>query len=89
MKLDQIKVGEVYGAKVSGSVVRVRVLRIEERYDHKDRLTYRIVCVNLRTGREIVCRSPQRLRALAGPVAQSAEVEAILRSAGVVCFRRS
>lgn len=59
MRLVDVKVGAVYGCKVSGTLTRVRVESIQSGLGR-----VRIVCRNLRTGREIVCKSAQRLRSL-------------------------
>jgi hypothetical protein len=65
MKLNEIKVGGTYLCKVGGALTRVRVLRIESRELFGRRGTgLRIVCTNLKTGREITRRSPQALRPL-------------------------
>jgi len=62
MKLNDVVIGNSYTCKVSGRLTRVQVLRIDERTDWKGRTTNRIVCCNEATGREIICRSAQRLR---------------------------
>jgi hypothetical protein len=65
MKLKDVKVGERYHAKVSGSLRVVRVVRFHTRYDsftRREKTT--IECVNEMTNRTITVRSPQRLRPL-------------------------
>jgi len=67
MKLSQVVIGETYIAKVSGGLTRVRVDRIEEGSGWNGRSCTRIICTNIKTGRKIICRSPQRLRPLVLP----------------------
>ena len=55
MKRKDVEIGAVYIANVSGNRVRVRVLR-ESQYGKG------FVAKNLTTGREIHCKSAQRLR---------------------------
>jgi len=61
MKSADIKIGEVYLAKVSGQLQRVRVTRDFTRYN-PTRHGWR--AVNLATGRELRIKSSQRLRPL-------------------------
>lgn len=62
MRAKQIEVGGTYTAKVSGTLTRVEVLRIGEtsRFGGSMRTVY--YCRNLRTGRDVFVRSPQRFR---------------------------
>ena len=62
MKLSEIVVGEVYLCKVSGRIVPVKVEKLSEILSFKGRYTTHIICRNTLTGRQVVCRSPQRLR---------------------------
>ena len=70
MKGNDIKVGGVYTAKVSGTVQRVRVAAAVERFgpppDYRARDTWQ--CVNLATGRAVLVRSAQRFRAEVPPL---------------------
>ena len=68
MKLNEVQVGGVYLAKVSGSLQVLRVVRLHTTYDSfRKREKTTIECVNERTGRTIVVRSPQRLREMKIP----------------------
>ena len=67
MKLAEVQVGGRYTCKVSGRVVTVQVASIDEvelyrGRDHRGRAAHQVKARNLETGREIVIRSPQRLR---------------------------
>ena len=61
MKLKDIEIGGRYLAKVSGKLVRVRVVEIREASSYGSAKTL-IEAVNESTGRRITIRSPQRLR---------------------------
>jgi hypothetical protein len=68
MKLNEVQIGGRYLAKVSGSLQVLRVVRLHTRYDSfRKREKTTIECVNERTGRTIVVRSPQRLREMKIP----------------------
>ena len=62
MKAKQIEVGGTYAAKVSGRIAPVKVLEVVERFDHKHRSRTVYLCRNVRTGRAVTVRSPQRFR---------------------------
>ena len=63
MKLKDIEIGGRYLAKVSGKLVRVRVVGIREASSYGSaRAKTLIEAVNESTGRRITIRSPQRLR---------------------------
>jgi hypothetical protein len=62
MKMSDVQVGLVYVAKVSGVLQRVKVLRVDTAPNFLSKRRQRIVCRNLATGREVVCRSAARLR---------------------------
>ena len=70
MKLNDVKVGGRYLAKVSQQVQVVRVLAIEESSTFRGRARTLIQAVNEATGRRITIRSPQRLR---GPARDGCE----------------
>lgn len=61
MKANEILIGAMYAAKVSGRVVPVRVLRKIERFIRERSVTHWEV-LNTMTGRTIVVRSCQRFR---------------------------
>ena len=68
MKLNEVQVGARYLAKVSGSLQMLRVVRLTTGYDSfRKREKTMIECVNDRTGRMIMVRSPQRLREMKIP----------------------
>ena len=68
MKLNDVQVGARYHAKVSGTLQVLRVVRLHTSYDSlRKREKTTIECVNERTGRTIVVRSPQRLREMKIP----------------------
>ena len=68
MKLNQVQIDGRYLAKVSGSLQVLRVVRLDIRYDSfRKREKTTIECLNERTGRTIVVRSPQRLREMKIP----------------------
>src|SRR5262245_40869797 len=62
MKANEIKVGGRYTMKVAGNVVVVRVDAIREQFDYRDRSRTVYNCTNLKTGRKVTARSPQRFR---------------------------
>ena len=62
MKAYFIHVGQVYQAKVSGRLAPVRVEWKKEVFDHKGRSRTWYYCRNLLTGKQIICKSSQRLR---------------------------
>jgi len=63
MKATELRINEVYLAKVSGRIVPVRLDRIQLRIHHSSGRAYREYHVtNLRTGRKLTFRSPQRFR---------------------------
>ena len=62
MKLNDVKVGGRYLAKVSQQVQVVRVVAINESSTFRGRSKTLIQAVNEATGRRITIRSPQRLR---------------------------
>ena len=62
MKLNDVKVGGRYLAKVSQHVQVVKVLAIQESSTFRGRSKTLIQVVNEATGRRITIRSPQRLR---------------------------
>lgn len=64
MKKNEIEVGRVYLAKVSGKLTRVKVLEVEELLWPKKQTLYLVE--NLSTGRRVTFRSAQRFRGLAG-----------------------
>ena len=61
MKTKDIEIGQVYAAKISGRIVAVRILSIS-RYCDKH-----FIAENLRTKRQVVIRSGQKLRAKLEP----------------------
>ena len=67
MKLSEIEVGGRYRANVSGHLVVVRVEKVEQvpafSVTSGNHFRTRIEVVNEATGRRIMFRSPQRLRA--------------------------
>lgn len=68
MKTNEIRIGGVYLAKVSGAVQRVRVDEIFEHWTHRGNAStsrYAWRCTNIATGRRIVVKSSQRFRAAA------------------------
>lgn len=66
MRAKEIEIGGVYLAKVSGNIVPVKVLEKMESYHHRGvgcgawRDNWR--CVNVKTGRQLMVKSPQRFR---------------------------
>ena len=68
MKLTEIVVGGRYRATVSGHLVVVRVLKVEQvrafSITSGNHFRTRIEVINEATGRRITVRSPQRLRPL-------------------------
>jgi len=67
MKHKEIKVDGTYLAKVSGRIVAVKVLQIEERYNSFSQRVYpyrqNVYHVrNLKTGRKLTFRSSQRFQ---------------------------
>lgn len=66
MKAKDIKIGGKYTAKVAGNITTVRVDTIRESFGYGGRSTTVYDVTNLRTGRKIVVRSPQRFRGPAG-----------------------
>jgi len=63
MKHKEIKVDGTYLAKVSGRIVPVKVLQIDERYNSFSERYHNVYYVrNLRTGRGLTFRSSQRFR---------------------------
>ena len=65
MKAKDIQIGRTYLMKVSGNIVPVTVLRIEEKYSESNfigRTTKQYVCRNNTTGRECVTRSASKFR---------------------------
>lgn len=60
---DQIEIGKVYIAKVSGRLCRVRVTSITKREGYgRTKATTRYDATNLETGREITIKSAAKLR---------------------------
>ena len=60
MKTAEIEVGKTYRAKISGQMQEVRIIRLGESYDGH----WRAYGVNPKTGRDILIRSPRRLRSV-------------------------
>lgn len=67
MKANEITVGGVYEAKVSGKLTRVRVDRIEDGYTWQDRPVRRYHVTNLVSGRKTVFRSAAKFRRVVQP----------------------
>ena len=65
MKLSDVEIGGRYRAKVSGQMVTVRVTEIRDSASFGRSKTV-IYAVNETTGRQIVIRSPRRLRSRVG-----------------------
>lgn len=64
MRMKDVKIGEVYLAKVSGNIVRVRIDR-ENIYGGWD-------ATNLKTGRDVRIKSGRRLRGKAAQTERAA-----------------
>lgn len=64
MKARDVEIGGEYYAKVSGRLVRVKVLREVCRTNVRGRVTRHWFCRNLATDRTIEVKSAQRLRCL-------------------------
>jgi len=62
MKIADVKIGQRYVAKVSGSLTTVRVLAIRETWTESGNSRQVIDVVNERTGRRLTFRSAARLR---------------------------
>ena len=61
MRKNDIKIGHRYTAKVSGCIVNVRINRTIERCGWSGKTQLHYLATNLRTGRSIEIKSPQRL----------------------------
>lgn len=63
MKARDVQIGRLYLVKVSGALCTVRITAIEDRWHpFSDRKTTIYRGVNLKTGRDVTCKSAQRLR---------------------------
>jgi len=71
MKATDLKIGETYTAKISGRLQTVRITRESVSYTGRTQW----YGVNPATGREILIRSPRRLRAVVDPQAAQKQEE--------------
>lgn len=65
MKKNEIVVGGLYNARISGNFVTVRVDAIRETFDHRDKSSTVFDVTNLKTGRKVTFRSAMKFRSKA------------------------